>query len=543
MGEVRGPRRDIGWDVRTVAVIAAGGLLSAAAVAASIRWRPAAAGPLLFGLVVIAGAAVVISARSKRPSRTTTLVGFAGVTAVVLAMLLGALGIEAPAKDVVGVVGAVAALVTLVLVQRQIDVAHEQVDLARHEIKLVANDLEYSREQSEFTRAQLAELARRPQLTVSFADGENIRILPRIRGHSMFSADLLLRNDGDRTARDAYIETLIPWSLLEHHYSDQQIAQRADTEVVDGVAHRLFGKQVVEPIYRGLSRLVGVFSEQLILSPKSFTLRWRLRDDYGAYPADAQWGRLEVRVPLERETPRLRYTRRWDVEPYPMLGWDRSGPDRFIYANLVPDAADQVALIDERLKRRIEDIVWSMPGLEGTTPQVGEIGVEFTGGDPREPVSAADNDDINAAAVYERARHRCYARVDGAVEVRLPQDDGHPVYQVLRVLGATYGIATGLHHELGTAPRARGRLAYHLGALPGGAPIGLENDQWIEMRLGRDEFVETVTSIMMRLQLAGRIAPVESETRSMVDRFWRPYAVRLASFAADRASGTGGETP
>jgi hypothetical protein len=127
---------------------------------------------------------------------------------------------------------------------------------------------------------------------------------------------------------------------------------------------------------------------------------------------------------------------------------------------------------------------------------------------------------------YERGRHRCYVRADGAVEVRFPQDDGNPIYQVLRALGAAYAIAAALHQELAAEPRARGRLAYKFGGLPD-APIGLENEQWIEMRLGRDIFVEYVTPIVMTLQRAGKKAPVESNTRKIVEAFWASYVSRL----------------
>jgi hypothetical protein len=163
-------------------------------------------------------------------------VGVAGVVAIVFTPLLRELagsregGSRFP--DVVAIVGAVAALITLVLVQRQIDIARRQLVLARREIKLVSSDLAYSRDQSEFTRKQLIELTRRPMLSVSFPDGESVKILPSVRGRLMFSADLIVRNEGDRTARDAYIELLIPWVVLQHDYSDQQLLQREDTEIV-----------------------------------------------------------------------------------------------------------------------------------------------------------------------------------------------------------------------------------------------------------------------------------------------------------------------
>jgi hypothetical protein len=106
----------------------------------------------------------------------------------------------------------------------------------------------------------------------------------------------------------------------------------------------------------------------------------------------------------------------------------------------------------------------------------------------------------------------------------MPQDDSHPVYQVLRVIGAAYATARGLHRELGTEPRARGRLAYKLTGLTD-RPIGPENDRWIEMRLGRDEFVEEATPLIMALQRAGRTPPVEAESRSMIEEFWASYRV------------------
>jgi hypothetical protein len=524
MGEPQ-PRQKFEWNARTVVLALIGVIVGASVTAGLMSWKPAAGAPLVFALAIILGALVVVGARSGTGGRVTRFVGLAGVGAVVLAPFLGALGVEEPVKDVIGVVGAVAALVTLVLVQRQIDIAQDQVGIALREIKLVEEDLAYSREQSEFTRAQVAELTRRPRLTVAFTDGDHRKDVARTRGRHMFSADLLVRNTGDRTVRDAYIEALIPWSVLDHQYSDVQILRHADTELLDGIAHRRFGKQITEPIYRDLGRPVSVFSESLAMDPESFSLRWRLRDDYGVYPQDEQWGRLEVRVPPEGAAAARRYTPRWQSEPYPMLGWDRSGPDGFIYSSLSPDESEEVAIIDAGLQRRIEDLVWSIPGLAGTTPVTGEIGVEFTMGDPAPLPVAPANNAVAAANAYERGRHRCFVRADGAVEVRMPQDDSHPVFQILRVIGAAYAIARGLHRELGTEPRARGRLAYKLTGLSD-APIGAENDRWIEMRLGRDEFVEEATPLIMALQRAGRTPPIEAETRSMIEKFWAPYRVQ-----------------
>jgi hypothetical protein len=503
---------------RIAVFVLAGAACGAAATAATIVWRPAAAAPLLFGLLVVLGVLTVVGSPGHRAGRATLFVGLTGVVAVLLVPFLGALGLGEPVRDLIGVVGAVAALVTLVLVQRQIAIAQDQVAIAQREIKLVEEDLAYSREQSEFTRAQVAELTRRPRLTVAFAGGEHQKMLSRIRGRHMFSADLLVHNGGDRTARDAYIEILIPWSVLDHEFTDEQILHQPSTEEFDGVAHRRYGKQVSEPIYRDLDRPVSVFSEALILNPESFTLRWRLRDDFGAYPEDERWGRLEVRVPPEPSTRGLQFTRRWDVEPHPMLGWDRTGRDHFVYASLAPDEVDRVAVIDEALQHRIEDVVWSMPGLNGTAPNTGQIGVEFTLGDRAGPLSGADTNEIAAAQAYERGRHRCYVRADGAIEVRLPQERGQPVFEVLRVLAATYAIARALNRNLSDQPRARGRLSYKL-RVPEGL-IGSEDERFIEMSLVRDDFVEYVTPLVMSLQRAGGVAPVESETRRMVGRFW-----------------------
>jgi hypothetical protein len=139
----------------------------------------------------------------------------------------------------------------------------------------------------------------------------------------------------------------------------------------DGVAHRRFGKQIVEPIYRDLSRTISVFSEALVLNPPAFTLPWRLREDFGAYPSDAHWGRLEVRTTQESGASTLRYQERWAGDLYPMLAWDRTAGDYFVYTSLEPDASDEVAVIDANLQARIEQLVWSMPGLAGTTPETG----------------------------------------------------------------------------------------------------------------------------------------------------------------------------
>jgi hypothetical protein len=253
-----------------------------------------------------------------------------------------------------------------------------------------------------------------------------------------------------------------------------------------------------------------------------------LRDDYGAYPEDADWGRLEVRAPLETSNAKLRYMPRWQGELHPMLGWDRSGADLFAYVSLAAEPSDEVAIIDGTLQERISGLVWSMPGLGGTTPVTGEVGVEFTLGDPRGPLSGADTAQIMEAQAYERSRHRCYVRADGGVEVRLPQDGGHPVQHVLCVLAAAYAIATVLHGELATEPVAHGRLVYKFGDLTYGL-IGAETDRWIEMHLNRDDFVEYVTGLVMVLQRTGKTPPVESGTRRAVEEFWKPYQLIVAA--------------
>jgi hypothetical protein len=442
--------------------------------------------------------------------------------------LLPLLGVRLPLGELVASIGAVAALATLILVQQQISIARQQLDVARAEIKIVKDDLSYSKLQSEFTQAQVAELQRRPHLTVSFRDGTSVLVMNRILGRLMFSADVTFHNDGTRTATGMYAEALVPWHVLDHELNDIQIAHHAETEMVDGIAHRRFELQVNDPIYCDIGRVATLFTEPLVMDPPSFTIRWRLRDDYGAYPQDEAWGRLEVRMPTQDAAEnRLRYIERWQGDLYPMLGWDRMGTDRFFYASLAPDAGEDVAIIDQVLQRKIEELVWSMPGLSGTQPNTTELGVEFLHGDPLGPLSGVNITEIHDAQQYERGRHRCYVRCDGAVEVRLPEEDGSRcLYELLRALGATYAIAMVLHSWLDTKPHAHGRLAYKIWPRPD-LSIGSENESWIDIRLNRDTFVQTATSTIMQLQRAGRTPPIEAKTRAMIDDFWNSYSERI----------------
>jgi hypothetical protein len=503
--------------------------------AALVTWfyRPDAVPTLIVSLVVLLGGSMVLFTRT-RAARYTSIVGAVGVVGIVLAPflreLLAPAGTEIGAPDVVAMVGAVAAIVTLVLVRRQIDIARRQLILAHREIKLVRSDLEYSREQSRLTSAQLAELSRRPKLTTLFADGTNVWVLPPIRGGYQLGVNLMVRNDGERTSRDAYLEVLVPWHVTQHDFSDSQIADSAMTEVVDGVPHRIFKAQIDEPIYRDVGRGVTPMTSTLIPDPTDFALLWRLRDDYGAYPRDQSWGRLEVRGVRTDATERaLRYQPRWPENLHPWLATDRVSGDAFAYASFAPEASEQVAVIDEPLQRRIEELVWSMPGLGGTTPETGQIGVEFLLGDAIAPIAGArlvQPDELARERIYERGRHRCYVRADGAVEVRLPQDGDRVLYELLRTIAAAYAVAMTLHSELRTQPIAHGHVVYKFAGVTD-APIGLENEVWPNLRLSRDEFVEKITPLVMTFQRAAKKPPIESETRALVEHFWAPYVERL----------------
>lgn len=363
----------------------AGLIVGAAAGTAIAGFRPQALPPLVIALSLLLGASLIVSGlRGRFITMAATL---AGVAAIASTLLMKPFGFAVGQFDVVGIVGATASLVTLVLVQRQIRIALHQVALARREIKLVSDDLAYSREQSTLTRAQLTELARLPELSLTFMNGDLEKALLPVRAQSVFSADLLIHNIGARTARDAYVEVLIPWHALEHDLSDVNMSRHPDTEVVAGVPYRRFGKQIDEPIYRDLERRISVFAEQLVSNPPSFSLLWRLRDDYAAYPRDGSLGTLEVRCDAQRFNRRLQFIKRWNAEPYPMLAWDRSSGDAFVYASLIPDPSPDVAVFDETLQQRVEQLVLSMPGLQSTSPRIGEIGVEFIQGKPLEPLS------------------------------------------------------------------------------------------------------------------------------------------------------------
>jgi|SRR5665213_1141001 len=114
---------------------------------------------------------------------------------------------------------------------------------------------------------------------------------------------------------------------------------------------------MAEPIYRNLGLRVAVFTEALEIEPESFTLLWRLRDDYDEYPGGETWGNLEVHVPTATDSARLTFTERWPGDLLPVLSWDRTGPDTFVYASLAPDATDQVAIIDQPLQQWISELV------------------------------------------------------------------------------------------------------------------------------------------------------------------------------------------
>ena len=105
--------------------------------------------------------------------------------------------------------------------------------------------------------------------------------------------------------------------------------------------------------------------------------------------------------------------------------------------------------------------------------------------------------------------------------MRYPGDRSQPLYQVLRALGSAYGLARALNPDLSHAPRARGRLTYKL--LGTQNLIGADDERWIEMSLLRDDVVAYVTTVVMTLQRAGGVAPVEAETRTLVEAFWASH--------------------
>lgn len=261
-----------------------------------------------------------------------------------------------------------------------------------------------------------------------------------------------------------------------------------------------------------------VFSELLALNPDSFTLRWRLHDDYGSYPSDELYGSIQVRFPDEQSKQRnLQFKERWNGDLYPMLAWDRTAGDYFTYVSFSPEPSAEVVVIDQALQTRIEHFVKSMPGLKDTTAETSQLGILFVR-DGKVPITELPHEE---AAIQRRARARCYVRCDGSVEVRLPATE-NALLQLLLVLASAYAIARNLHAELGTQTLARGRLSYKLPASET-ATIGTENDMWIEIRLGRDEFVERITPIIMALQRAGKTPPVGDETRLQVERVWSAF--------------------
>jgi hypothetical protein len=517
------------WLLGSLGLIA-GAAVGAAIVYASATARPASAEPVAIAVTAFCALAIFLATPRPARPRATQFIALAGVGLVVSITVLSAFGVGKASDDPVALVAALAALVTLVLVQQQIILAREQIDVANEqlrvalsEIKLVENDLAYSKEQSNYNRELAQERERRPRLGLTWSDGRSRKELSPTRGAHQLSAEVLIHNGGERTSRDALVEMLVPWSVFRHDFSDEQLESRDDTWVRNGVPHRRFERQVAEPIYRDVAKRVSVFSETLILDPASFEILWRLRDDFGAYPTDGSWDALQVYT-LEppADQSRRRYVKRSFVGSQPALAWDRARGDAFVYASFTPEESEEVVVIDEPLQRRIEELVHSLPGLGNTTATAGQVAIEFTKGEPARPLIGADANEIARTQAYEKGRHRCYVRADGMVEVRLPQDGESRLYQVLRALGCAYALASALHADLRTQPRAHGRLVYLFGNETDGV-IGTEDDRFIEATLSRDEFVDLVAPIVMEAQRAADKPPVEAEVASVVRGVWARF--------------------
>ncbi len=455
---------------------------------------------------------------------------FVAIGSVLIWMVGENLGLPRIPTDSLALAAILVAVITLLLVQEQIEianaqmvVAHEQIEiandqlkLARDEIALVQQDLGYSREQTEAVRAQMLEQNRRPVLRLTFVDGTARIELPTTSGTISFGPALSIHNDGNRTARGAFVELLVPWDALQPEGSAKALTARSDTIVSDGRAWRKIGFPLTDPCYVGLSRQITMPAVTLARPTRAFPMRWRVVDDFGSHPQDRSFGEL-VAIIGEQPVATVLARQPRTTDLYPMLSSDRTVPESFAYARVTPEEPRPAVVLSAGVQRDVERWVRKLRDLADTEVETVGPGILFTGQDELGDIAASGG----ARAILERAHGLCYVRDDADVEVRLASVAAEVPSSTVRASAAAYALCALTAHRLNGHPRFRGRVVWKLEPPIAEFPYGTEVDLWFSGNFAEDDFAQSLLPTFMEAARLGGKALEEREVVGVLKQMWR----------------------
>jgi hypothetical protein len=182
------------------------------------------------------------------------------------------------------VVAVVVALITLNNVLKQIKIASAQLKLAREEVDYVKEDLELSRQ-------QLREIARRPDLSLSYQNGELEGTFYDVAFGVNNTIDMPLRviNNGFRATRGWQVVLFVPAEMFP--------GEVTATDDVFGVGcvrrptrnpHLLYPSDSFDFEFSLISLRID--------GNKTYTIYFRVYDEFGSYPSGGEYGTLTIRT-------------------------------------------------------------------------------------------------------------------------------------------------------------------------------------------------------------------------------------------------------
>lgn len=211
----------------------------------------------------------------------------------------------AVAGTIAAIAAALVALVTLFAVIRQIVIANRQLKIANDALGLaydqvgIANkqlmqgreELDYVREDLELTRQQIREIARRPHLDILFANGTKSVIYRSdiFGGQYDIQLPLQMRNTGIRSSTNRQVVFFVPVSVV--------VNPQAKRHDIDGIECVRFPIESQTRLYPDDSISFGSPTMRLrIEADAQLRFFYRIYDDFGSYPLDAEYGELTVQA-------------------------------------------------------------------------------------------------------------------------------------------------------------------------------------------------------------------------------------------------------
>jgi hypothetical protein len=182
----------------------------------------------------------------------------------------------------------------------------------------------------------------------------------------------------------------------------------------------------------------------------------------------------------------------------------------------------------DAVNRAIVDFVSSLPALTSSRPEQQRDGVLFLADDAPEwrgePLRLDQSG--GESARLQRAQRRCWIRMDGDVEIRLPGDSANGAHQLIRALATAWALATNFAPMFGASIAYAGRLAFRLEGLEDrGFIVSDSYDDWLDGELSSD-FADAFLAPVLDAQSAGGRAGEPEETRKLLRSHWRNEIVR-----------------